>query len=112
MAVTVCQIRQLWELPRHTGVCVQAVGNAHSTDDIAVPFSRYAANVAIYAVDFEKMGEEAAHTGLNSQGKTLTLSVSNAWNFATDNNAHEVYVYLVADQILNIKGKSGVDILD
>ena len=42
-------------------------------------------------------------------GKTLSLIVNNAF---AGNEAHEVYVYLVADQILNMKGRSGVDILD
>ena len=55
------------------------------------------------------MGEEAQFTGLNTQGKTLSLIVNNAFD---GNNAHEVYVYLVADQILNMKGRAGVDILD
>ena len=62
------------------------------------------------------MGEEAAFTRLNTQGKTLTLTVNNAWNFGDQvdqyNNAHEVYVYLVADQFLTIRGKSGVDVID
>ena len=96
---------------------LQAVGKAYSTDDVAIPFANYQSNSMIYAVDFEKFGEQAALTGINTQGKTLTLTVNNAWNFGPTAdgkypNAHEVYVYLVADQFLTIRGKSGVDILD
>ena len=88
---------------------LQAVGKASTSEDVAVPFGRYQANSMIYAVDFEKMAEEAEFTGLNTQGKTLSLIVNNAF---TGTDAHEVYVYLVSDQNLNMKGRSGVDILD
>ena len=88
---------------------LQAVGKAYSTDDVAIPFANYQSNSMIYAVDFEKFGEEVALTGINTQGKTLTLTVNNAF---TGDDAHEVYVYLVAEQFLTIRGKSGVDILD
>ena len=100
-------------LCRHRGdvlsLFLQALGKASTTEDVAVPFNRYQANSMIYAVDFEKMAEEAEFTGLNTQGKTLSLIVNNAFDSA---DAHEVYVYLVADQLLNMKGRSGVDILD
>ena len=95
---------------------LQAAGKAYTTDDVAIPFANYQSNSMIYAVDFEKMGEDAAFTGLNAQGKTLTLTVNNAWNFGDGagqyNSAHEVYVYLVADQFLTIRGKSGVGVID
>ena len=91
---------------------LQAVGKAYPTDDVSIPFANYQSNSMIYAVDVEKTGEEAAFTGLNTQGNTLTLTVNNAWNFGGEagqyNNAHEVYVYLVADQFLTIRGSQAL----
>ena len=68
---------------------LQAAGKAYSTDDVAIPFANYQSNSMIYAVEFEKKGEEAAFTGLNTQGNTLTLTVNSAFTGA---DVHAVYV--------------------
>ena len=51
--------------------CLQAVGKASTSDDVAVPFARYQANSMIYAVDFEKMGEEAQFTSTMPSTETM-----------------------------------------
>ena len=81
-----------------------------TNDDVRLSPSRYMDNAVVYAVDFEKVGSEAAFTGINTQGKTLTLTVNNAWA-SNDANAREIYVYQVFDSILNVR-KTGVDIAD
>ena len=65
---------------------------------------------AIFAINFEKMGEEAAFSGINTQGQVMTLTASNAFQ-GTD--ARHVFCYQVYDSILNIRGfAGGVDIID
>ena len=53
------------------------------------------------------MGNEAAFSGISTmEGKTLTLTVNNAFE---GNDAHNVYVFQVADFLANIR-KGAVDI--
>ena len=89
---------------------LQALGKMDTNDDVSLSPTRYFDNAAVYAVDFEKASSEAAFTGINTQGKTLTLTVNNAWA-SDDADAREIYVYQVFDSILNVR-KTGVDIAD
>ena len=89
---------------------LQAAGVANNSDDIAITPAGYVATSAVFGIDFEKMGDQAAFSGINTRGQVLTLTVSNAWQ--GDNNTRTIYVYQVYDSILNIRGPSGVDIVD
>ena len=90
----------------------QAAGVASGSGDIAITPTTFVAGSAVYAIDFEKIGEQAAFSGINTQGQVMTLTVSNAWQ-STDATARRIFCYQVYDSILNIRGfAGGVDIVD
>ena len=91
----------------------QSAGIAGSLDDISLTPQAYVNGTgAVFGIQFEKLGDQAAFSGINTQGKVMTLTVSNAWP-STDANARHVFCYQVYDSVLNIKGfAGGVDIID
>ena len=93
---------------------LQAEGVANTNDEIAITPAGYVSTSAVFGLNFEKMGD-AAFSGINTRGQVLTLTVSNAWDTSgatPDNNARSIFIYQVYDSILNIRGPSGVDVVD
>ena len=65
------------------------------------------ANKTAYAINLDCVGNEAAFSGSSTMlGKTLTRTVNNA---LTGNDAHNVYVFQVANFLANIR-KGATDI--
>ena len=86
---------------------MQALGKDLDHDPISLDPPRYLLNKTAYAINLERVGNEAAFIGISTlEGKTLTLTVNNAF---TGNNVHNVYVFQVADFLANIR-KGAVDI--
>ena len=95
----------------------QASGIAGILEDISLTPQAYVNGTgAVFGINFEKVGDQAAFSGINTQGQVMTLTVNNAWLNTTavvDNNARHVFCYQVYDSILNIRGfAGGVDIID
>ena len=71
---------------------------------------------AIFGINFEKLGDQAAFSGINTTGQVMTLTLNNTWqntSAAVDNNARHIFCYQVYDGILNIRGfAGGVDIVE
>ena len=91
---------------------LQAASVANTSDDIAITPAAFVGTGAVFGINFEKLGDQTAFSGINTRGQVLTLTVSNAWDTTTDNNPRTILVYQVYDSILNIRGPSGVDIVD
>ena len=90
----------------------QAVHVANNMEDISLTPAVYTSSAAIFGIDFEKSGDQGtAFSGINTQGQTLSLVVSNAWP-SDDNNPRHVFCYRIYDSILNIRGPGGVDIIE
>ena len=71
--------------------------------------SQFMDSTAIFGIDLEKIGMEAAFTGLSTRdGKVLNLTVKNS-RAAGDTDAREVFVFQVYDGIVNLR-KGAVDI--
>ena len=88
---------------------MQAVGHAHDTTDMSITPSQFMDSTAIFGIDLEKIGMEAAFTGLSARdGKVLNLTVKNS-RAAGDNAAREVFVFQVYDGVVNLR-KGAVDI--
>ena len=86
---------------------MQALGKDLGHDSISLDAARYLTNKTVYAINLERVGNEAAFSGISTmEGKTLTLTVNNAF---TGTNVHNVYVFQVADFLANIR-KGAVDI--
>ena len=85
----------------------QALGNDMDHDSISLDPGRYLDDKTVYAINLERVGNEAAFSGISTmEGKTLTLTVNNAFE---GNAVHNVYVFQVADFLANIR-KGAVDI--
>ena len=91
----------------------QASGIAGTLEDMSLtPHAYVNGTGAVFGINFEKLGDQAALSGINTQGQVMTLTISNAWQ-STDTNARRVFCYQVYDSILNIRGfAGGVDIVD
>ena len=89
---------------------LQAAGVANNSDDISITPASFVNTGAVFGINFEKLGDQAAFSGISTRGQVLTLTVSNAWQ--GDNNPRTILVYQVYDSILNIRGPSGVDVVD
>ena len=88
---------------------MQALGKDMDHDSISLDPTRFLANKTVYAINLERVGNEAAFSGISAmEGKTLTLTVNNAF---TGNNVHNVYVFQVADFLANIR-KGTVDLTE
>ena len=86
---------------------MQALGKDMDHDSISLDPQRFLANKTVYAINLERVGNEAAFSGISTmEGKTLTLTVNNAF---TGTAVHNVYVFQVADFLANIR-KGAVDI--
>ena len=86
---------------------MQALGKDMDHDSISLDPQRFFASKAVYAINLERASNEAAFSGISTmEGKTLTLTVNNAF---TGTNVHNVYVFQVADFLANIR-KGAVDI--
>ena len=91
----------------------QSAGIAGNLDDISLtPQASVNGTGAVFGINFEKLGDQAAFSGVNSQGQVMTLTASNAWQ-STDATPRHIFCYQVFDSILNIRGLAGgVDIVD
>ena len=91
----------------------QSAGIAGNLEDISLTPQAYVNGTgAVFGINFEKLGDQAAFSGVNSQGQVMTLTASNAWP-STDATPRHVFCYQVFDSILNIRGLAGgVDIVD
>ena len=88
---------------------MQALGKDMDHDSISLDPLRFLSTKTVYAINLERVGNEAAFSGISTmEGKTLTLTVNNAF---TGNNVHNVYVFQVADFLANIR-KGAVDIIE
>ena len=86
---------------------MQALGKDMDHDSISLDPLRFLANKTVYAINLERVGNEAAFSGISTmEGKTLTLTVNNAF---TGTAVHNVYVFQVCDFLANIR-KGAVDI--
>ena len=96
----------------------QSTGIAGTLEDMSLTPHVYVNGTgAVFGINFEKLGDQAAFSGINTQGQVMTLTVSKAWEPSltdpADNNARHVFCYQVYDSILNIRGfAGGVDIVD
>ena len=91
----------------------QSAGIAGNLEDMSLTPQAYVNGTgAVFGINFEKLGDQAAFSGVNSQGQVMTLTASNAWQ-STDATPRHVFCYQVFDSILNIRGLAGgVDIVD
>ena len=86
---------------------MQALGKDMDHDSISLDPARFLVDKTVYAINLERVGNEAAFSGISTmEGKTLTLTVNNAFS---GNAVHNVYVFQVADFLANIR-KGAVDI--
>ena len=86
---------------------MQALGKDMDHDSISLDPARFLVGKTVYAINLERVGNEAAFSGISTmEGKTLTLTVNNAF---AGNDVHNVYVFQVADFLANIR-KGAVDI--
>ena len=86
---------------------MQALGKDLDHDSISLDPGRFLVDKTVYAINLERVGNEAAFSGISTmEGKTLTLTVNNAF---AGNDVHNVYVFQVADFLANIR-KGAVDI--
>ena len=92
---------------------MQSVGVSGNLEDTALTPAAYLQHKGgILGINFEKLGDQAAFSGINTQGQVMTLTLNNAWG-GTDVNARHIFCYQVYDSILNIRGfAGGVDIVD
>ena len=88
---------------------MQAVGHAHDLTNMSITPTRFMETDAIFGLDLERIGAEAAFSGITTRnGKVLNLTVKNCKS-AGDNTAREVFVFQVYDGIVNLR-KGAVDI--
>ena len=86
---------------------MQALGKDMDHDSISLTPGRYLGGKTVYAINLERASNEAPLSGISAmEGKTLTLTVNNAFTGAA---VHNVYVFQVADFLANIR-KGVVDI--
>ena len=84
---------------------LQQAAHVANVEDISLTPAVYTTRAAIFAITFENMGEQAAFSGINTQGQTLSLVVSNAWP-SDDNNPRHVFCFQLYDSILNVRGQA------
>ena len=59
---------------------MQAVGVAGNLEDTTLTPAAYIENKGgILGINFEKLGDQAAFSGINTQGQVMTLTLNNAW---------------------------------
>ena len=88
---------------------MQAVGHAHDITDMSITPSKFMGTDAIFGIDLERLGAEAAFSGITTRnGKVLNLTVKN-FKLSGDNAVREVFVFQVYDGIVNLR-KASVDI--
>ena len=86
---------------------MQAVGHAHDLTDMSITPSKFMGTDAIFGLDLERIGAEAAFSGITTRnGKVLNLTVKNC-KLSGDNDARNVFVfkYMMALSI-SAKGQS------
>ena len=93
---------------------MQSVGVSGNLEDTTLTPKAYIEEKGgILGINFEKLGDQAAFSGINTQGQVMTLTLNNAWDATADANARRVFCYQVYDSILNIRGVAGgADIVD
>ena len=86
---------------------MQALGKDLDHDSISLGAGRYLTSKTVYAINLERVGNEAAFSGISTiEGTTRTLAVNNVF---AGNSIHNVYVFQVADFLANIrKGAVGI----
>ena len=83
------------------------LGKGMERDSISLTPGRFLTDKTVYATNLERVGNEAAFSGISAmEGKTLTLTVNNAFS---GKSAHKVYVSQVAEFLANTR-KGAVDI--
>ena len=90
----------------------QALNKHLDHDDVALTPERYLGGKAIYGVDLERCGNEAAFQGISTRdGKVMTLTVNNGFPIdgTATNNVYNVFVMQVYDGLVNLR-KGAVDV--
>ena len=87
---------------------LQACGHEKDNDDIAIQPAGFVGGTAIFGIDFEKAGNEALFSGINTKdGKVMTLHVKNSQ--VTPAKPHTVYVFQIYDGVCNVR-RAAVDV--